>query len=522
MHFTQGLVFWFGFRILVVMVGQFVTLEAVCSVSQLASNGAQSDCFGPIDRNLKVCSVPTESLGHEAQEPDAAFVAGQVEYSARGPAFEHTNLNPTEWDGSDVSETAPSSLSSQLPSYMAPQSGSVSQKRLESGSRNTSFVSFPELVQYQMNFPHSNSNLPGGCSLNIRSVTSAPEKSTLFWDSAFSESPKKKPANECENCHTTTTPFWRRISTGSLVCNACGLYFKTKSRHRPIALQQYNGRRLRSKEYRCVNCLTTSTPLWRKTQQKEPICNACGLYLKLHGKHRPFKESYQVAFTTHAHELMQQEAFCCNPASNPYTAVPESSFNHAVSCVSSSPAPMPPHQSEFDGKTTRCASVPFPTVQNSATPNGKRSVNLVRSEIPTDYDRIFAPFYYAFVGEQNAKALCTNNFTPPPEDMPYSFAFLSNSGSKQAAKVPSCNVEGSEEMLNYIADSVPVLKQQNSACPPETASTCASSNLSSTPLSTRMCNSACGITCSLFESLSQHVSDSYGIADSDVWDNFVF
>jgi hypothetical protein len=37
----------------------------------------------------------------------------------------------------------------------------------------------------------------------------------------------------------------------------------------------------------CQNCGTTITPLWRRDEQGQPICNACGLYHKLHGAHRP-------------------------------------------------------------------------------------------------------------------------------------------------------------------------------------------------------------------------------------------
>lgn len=37
----------------------------------------------------------------------------------------------------------------------------------------------------------------------------------------------------------------------------------------------------------CYNCNTTVTPLWRRDEQGHPICNACGLYHKLHGSHRP-------------------------------------------------------------------------------------------------------------------------------------------------------------------------------------------------------------------------------------------
>lgn len=39
---------------------------------------------------------------------------------------------------------------------------------------------------------------------------------------------------------------------------------------------------------RCVNCQCTSTPLWRKDKSSGLMyCNACGIYLKNHGKHRP-------------------------------------------------------------------------------------------------------------------------------------------------------------------------------------------------------------------------------------------
>ncbi|XP_050308874.1 uncharacterized protein LOC126745184 isoform X3 [Anthonomus grandis grandis] len=47
----------------------------------------------------------------------------------------------------------------------------------------------------------------------------------------------------------------------------------------------------------CANCKTTNTTLWRRNNQGEPVCNACGLYFKLHGVNRPIsmkKEGIQT------------------------------------------------------------------------------------------------------------------------------------------------------------------------------------------------------------------------------------
>ncbi|QPG73412.1 hypothetical protein FOA43_000722 [Brettanomyces nanus] len=38
---------------------------------------------------------------------------------------------------------------------------------------------------------------------------------------------------------------------------------------------------------KCSNCGTTKTPLWRKDSQGNTLCNACGLFQKLHGTMRP-------------------------------------------------------------------------------------------------------------------------------------------------------------------------------------------------------------------------------------------
>ncbi|KAG0087047.1 putative electron transfer flavoprotein subunit [Podila epicladia] len=75
----------------------------------------------------------------------------------------------------------------------------------------------------------------------------------------------------CANCRTTTTPLWRRDSSGNTICNACGLYFKLHNVHRPVTMK-----RAVIKRRKRVNLLATSPPLQDATSTEPGIRGSIG------------------------------------------------------------------------------------------------------------------------------------------------------------------------------------------------------------------------------------------------------
>ncbi|KAI7865611.1 hypothetical protein BDF14DRAFT_1699692, partial [Spinellus fusiger] len=141
---------------------------------------------------------------------------------------------------------------------------------------------------------------------------------------AISDSGNQTTTTSCSNCGITSTPLWRRSPLGETICNACGLYLKARNTTRPPWLKRNSSKSATKRippilapaplapiritpapvpystpisesdsdgehTQHCANCSTTNTPLWRRDSDGNTICNACGLYYKLHSVHRPMK-----------------------------------------------------------------------------------------------------------------------------------------------------------------------------------------------------------------------------------------
>ncbi|XP_037946294.1 box A-binding factor isoform X2 [Teleopsis dalmanni] len=92
------------------------------------------------------------------------------------------------------------------------------------------------------------------------------------------------PEIKCESCNA---PYYRR--NNELVCPSGCNTVRTPVRMqprqpKPKATATANNRRT---GVTCANCQTNSTTLWRRNNDGNPVCNACGLYFKLHNMNRP-------------------------------------------------------------------------------------------------------------------------------------------------------------------------------------------------------------------------------------------
>ncbi|XP_033882522.2 transcription factor GATA-3 isoform X4 [Acipenser ruthenus] len=52
------------------------------------------------------------------------------------------------------------------------------------------------------------------------------------------KSAARRAGTSCANCQTSTTTLWRRNANGDPVCNACGLYFKLHNINRPLTMKK--------------------------------------------------------------------------------------------------------------------------------------------------------------------------------------------------------------------------------------------------------------------------------------------
>lgn len=151
----------------------------------------------------------------------------------------------------------------------------------------------------------------------------------------------------------------------------------------------------------CQNCTTSTTPLWRRDESGSVLCNACGLFLKLHGRPRPISLKTDVIKSRNRVKTSQtprKHDRNGNPADSPQThSQPGPGFPAAHPDVAHSHQPFQqthglPHTSQMGGLTPaqshdRHAS-PGASLSRSGTPSQHQNPNIAPQHI---FDTVSLP-----------------------------------------------------------------------------------------------------------------------------------
>ncbi|KAI0987023.1 hypothetical protein GJ496_000049, partial [Pomphorhynchus laevis] len=94
---------------------------------------------------------------------------------------------------------------------------------------------------------------------------------------------------ECVKCGALSTTAWCRDGAGYYLCSHCASLDQYVYTNTGVVIPNRTLRRVSGIQttHVCANCGTSETTLWRRDVNGQSVCNACGLYYKLHKVNRP-------------------------------------------------------------------------------------------------------------------------------------------------------------------------------------------------------------------------------------------
>ncbi|KAI8635273.1 hypothetical protein F5Y19DRAFT_407197 [Xylariaceae sp. FL1651] len=182
----------------------------------------------------------------------------------------------------------------------------------------------------------------------------------------------------------------------------------------------------------CQNCSTSTTPLWRRDEMGSVLCNACGLFLKLHGRPRPISLKTDVIKSRNRVKTMRPDM---QKKKQSLPAAASSNGNNFQSPDAANAA-----------ATAAALAAVRATQQKGANGHGSTDSPISRTGTPNVYDPSLTAFqaidhfpheslHYPLPGASPGRAASPNNGEPPSLDAPQTHEQLIAANSSLKTRV---------------------------------------------------------------------------------------
>ncbi|QGN17259.1 hypothetical protein FIM1_3990 [Kluyveromyces marxianus] len=184
---------------------------------------------------------PLHSTTSTASLKDIYFQHQQSQQSQphlqRRPSTAVASVNPISIRKPNMSRST-SSFGSSLPNNLSIGSGTASTSYMSTsqGTRRGSLAN--SIRKKPIGKTTSRRSSVSLNQLNNENVDSGIASTSVGGSSGSAVDTASKTETQCSNCHTKTTPLWRRDPQGNPLCNACGLFLKLHGVVRPLSLKK--------------------------------------------------------------------------------------------------------------------------------------------------------------------------------------------------------------------------------------------------------------------------------------------